>query len=150
MGSFSDFLEKKILDQWWGNNTLTVSGTLYVGLATASITDASTGLTVVEPPYTSAGNPTAYARVAVTNNSTNWPNATGTSPTTKQNGTAITFPVCTTNWGTVTDFFISDNINSSGTGTGAILGWGTLTTPKTISSGDSASFAINAITITLD
>ena len=147
MGSFSDFLEKKILDEWWGNNTLTVSGTLYVGLATAAITDATTGISVTEPPTTSGGNPTAYARVAVTNNSTNFPNATGTSPTTKQNGTAINFPVCTTNWGTVTDFFFADG---SAVSTGSILGWGTLTTAKTINSGDSSSFAINSITITLD
>lgn len=143
MGSFSDRLESWILNHWWGNATTVVSGNLYVGLATASLTDASTGITAVEPPTAN----TAYARVAVTNNSTNWPNATGTSPTTKQNGTAINFPVCTTNWGTVTDFFIADG---AAVATGSILGWGTLTTPKTISSGDSASFAINAITITLD
>lgn len=147
MGSFSDFLEKKILDQWWGNNSLTVSGTLFVGLATASISDATTGITVTEPPTNSGGNPTAYARVSVTNNQTNFPNATGTSPTLKQNGTAINFAVCTTNWGTVTDFFFADTASVA---TGSILGWGTLTTPKTISSGDSASFAINAISITLD
>ena len=143
MGSFSDFLEKKILDEWWGNNSLTVSGTLYVGLATSSMTDATTGITVVEPP--TAG--TAYARVSVTNNSTNFPNATGTSPTLKQNGTAINFAQCTTNWGTCVDFFFAD---TPGVATGSIIGWGTLTTPKTISSGDSASFAINAISITLD
>lgn len=147
MGSFSDFLEARLLNHVWGNTAMTVSGTLYVGLATASITDATTGITVTEPPTTSGGNPTAYARVSVTNNTTNWPNATGTSPTTKQNGTAINFPQSTTNWGTCTDFFIGDGAAVS---TGAILGWGTLTTPKTISSGDSASFAINAITITLD
>lgn len=143
MGSFSDFLEAKLLNFVWGNTAMTVSGTLYVGLATASINDATTGITVVEPPTAN----TAYARVAVTNNTTNFPNATGTSPTTKNNGTAINFAQCTTNWGTCTDFFFAD---TPGVTTGSILGWGTLTTPKTISSGDSASFAINAITITLD
>lgn len=147
MGSFSDRLESWILNQWWGNATTVTSGTLFVGLATSSITDATTGITVVEPPTVSGGNPTAYARVSVTNNATNFPNATGTSPTTKNNGTAINYAVCTTNWGTVTDFFFADG---AAVQTGHILGWGTLTTPKTISSGDSASFAINAITITLD
>lgn len=147
MGSFSDFLEAKLLNFVWGNTTITVSGTLYVGLATASISDSITGITVTEPPTNSGGNPTAYARVAVTNNTTNWPNATGTSPTTKNNGIAVNFPVCSTNWGICTDFFIADTPNVA---TGSILGWGTLTTAKTISSGDSASFAINAITITLD
>jgi hypothetical protein len=147
MGSFSDFLEAKLLNHVWGNTAMSVSGTMYVGLATASINDAITGITVVEPPTNSGGNPTAYARVAVTNNTTNFPNATGTSPTTKNNGTAINFAQCSTNWGTCTDFFFADTPNVA---TGSILGWGTLTTAKTISSGDSASFAINAITITLD
>ena len=147
MGSFSDFLEKKLLDHVWGNTSAVTSGTLYVGLATSTITDATTGITVVEPPTTSGGNPTAYARVAVTNNTTNWPNAAGTSPTTKNNGTAINFAQCTTNWGTCTDFFIADTATVA---TGSILGFSTLTTAKTISSGDSASFAVNAITITLD
>lgn len=143
MGSFSDRLESWILNQWWGNATTTVSGTVYVGLATSAISDSTTGQTVVEPPTAN----TAYARVAVTNNSTNFPNATGTSPTTKNNGTAINFAQCTTNWGTCTDFFFAD---TSAVATGSIWGWGTLTTPKTISSGDSASFAINAVSITLD
>lgn len=147
MGSFSDRMESWILNQWFGAVATTVSGTLYVGLATSAINDATTGITVVEPPTNSGGNPTAYARVSVTNNGTNWPTATGTSPTTKNNGTAFNFPVCSTNWGTCTDFFIADG---AAVATGHILGWGTLTTAKTISSGDSASFAINAITITLD
>lgn len=143
MGSFSDRLESWILNHWWGNVTTVVSGNLYVGLTTAALSDASTGITAVEPP--TAG--TAYARVAVTNNTTNFPLATGQSPTLKQNGTAINFPVCTTNWGTCTDFFFADTPTVA---TGAILGWGTLTTPKQISSGDSASFAVSAISITLD
>ena len=142
-GSFSDFTEKKVLDLLWGAVALTASGTLYVGLSTATITDATTGITVVEPSTVN----TAYARVAVTNNLTNFPAAAGTTPTLKQNGTAINFPVCTTNWGTVTDFFIADG---AAVATGSILGYAPLTTPKTISSGDSSSFSVNSISITLD
>lgn len=142
-GSFSDFLEAKLLNLVWGASAYTASGTLYVGLSTATMTDATTGQTVVEPTTVN----TAYARVAVTNNSTNFPNATGTTPTTKNNGTAINFPVCTTNWGTCTDFFFADG---AAVGTGSVLGYGVLSTPKTISSGDSASFSTNAISIMLD
>lgn len=144
--SFSDFLEAKLLDLVWGAQAFTASGTVYVGLATATILDSTTGITVTEPPTTSGGNPTAYARVAVTNNLTQWPAAT-VGPGTKKNANAVNFPTCTTNWGTVTDFFIADG---SAVATGSILGFGTLTTPKTISSGDSSSFAANAITISLD
>lgn len=137
--SFSNFLENKLLDHVWSNTAMTVSGTLYVGLATASMSDTTTGITVTEPSVSA----TAYARVSVTNNLTNWPAAANG---TKQNGTAINFPTATGNWGTVTDFFIADNVYN----TGQIMGWGVLTTSKTISSGDTASFAISAITITLD
>lgn len=137
--SFSDFLENKLLDHVWGNSSMTTSGTLYVGLATASITDATTGFTVTEPSTAA----TAYARVSVTNNLTEWPAA---AAGVKQNANAINFPTATGNWGTVTDFFIADSV----VGAGQIMGYGTLTTSKTISSGDTASFAGNAITITLD
>lgn len=138
--SYSDFLENKLLDHWIGNSAMTTSGTYYVGLSTGTIVDATTGITVVEP---STSN-TAYARVSVTNNLTNWPAASGGL---KRNANPINFATATGNWGTVTDFFIADG---SAVGTGSILGFGTLTTPKTISSGDSSSFAANAITVTLD
>jgi hypothetical protein len=137
-GSFSDFMEKKILDVYFGATAYSAPGTLFVGLATATITDATTGSTVTEP----SGN--AYARVSVTNNTTNFPNATGTTAT-KQNGTAITFPTATGSWGTVTDFFIADAST-----VGNILCYGTLTTSKTVSNGDVVSFAVSQITLTLD
>lgn len=119
---------------------MTTSGTYYVGLSTATIVDATTGITVVEP---STSN-TAYARVSVTNNLTQWPASAGGL---KRNANTIAFPTATGNWGTVTDFFIADGANVS---TGQIMGFGVLTTSKTISSGDSASFAAQAITVTLD
>lgn len=145
--SFSNFMERKILDFIWSNTAMTVSGTYFVGLATATIATADTGITVVEPPTTSGGNPTAYARVSFTNNATNWPAATVVNLIgQKQNAVAINFPQCSTNWGTVTYFFMAD---TSAVATGSIVGFGALTTSKTISSGDTASFAINAVTITL-
>lgn len=63
-GSFSDYLEKKLLDHVLGGVAYTPPATVYVGLATEAITDATTGTTVAEP----TGG--AYARVAVTNNAT--------------------------------------------------------------------------------
>lgn len=141
--SFSNFMERKVLDLIWSNATFTVSGTYFVGLATATIQTADTGITVVEPPTAN----TAYARVSFTNNATNWPAATIVNQIgQKQNAVAVNFAQCTTNWGTVTYFFMAD---TSAVATGSVVGFGALTTPKTISSGDTASFAINAITITL-
>lgn len=141
--SFSNFMELKVLDLVWSNAALTISGTYFVGLATSTITTAQTGITVVEPSTAS----TAYARVAIVNNATNWPASTVVNTIgQKQNNSGINFPQCTTNWGTVTYFFMADG---SAVSTGSIIGFGALTTAKTISSGDTASFAINAITITL-
>lgn len=138
MAGFSDYLEKKLLDHVLGAAAYTPPTTLYVGLATAAITDATTGTNVTEP---SGG---AYARVAVTNNATNFPAASGTTAT-KKNGTAISFPEATAAWGTVTYFFIADAATA-----GNILMSAALTASKTIDAGDLPRFNTDSLTVTLD
>lgn len=132
-GSFSDFLELELLDHVFGNAAYTAPGTLHIALFTATPSDTGGGTEVTGG---------SYARVAVTNNSTNFPAASGGA---KSNGTAVTFPTATASWGTVVAFGIFD----AGSG-GNLLAWATLTTSKTISSGDTASFPIGDIDITLD
>lgn len=134
MGSFTDYLENELLDHVWGGADYARPATLYVALSTTTIADDGTNMT--EPAVGS------YARVAVTNNATNWPAASGGA---KANGTAITFPTATAGWGTILDFAIMDHI----TATTNMLAYGTLTTSKTIDSGDTASFAIGDLDITL-
>lgn len=134
-GSFSDYLEAKILDEVFGATAFSAPGTLYVALFTAAPSDSGGGTEVTGG---------SYARVAVTNNTTNWPNATGTSPTSKANGTVITFPTATANWGTVVAFGIFDA--SSG---GNLIAWADLNTSRTINSSDTASFGVGSLTITL-
>lgn len=133
MGSFTDFLENELLDHVWGAAAYSAPATLYVALSTTTIADDGTNMT--EP---SGGS---YARVAVTNNATNWPAASGGA---KANGTAITFPTATAGWGAIVDFAILDDPSA-----GNMLAYGTLTTGKTIDSGDTASFAIGDLDITL-
>ena len=133
-GSFADYLENKLLDLVFGATAFSAPATLYVGLSTTTITDA--GGNITEP----SGN--AYARVAVTNNTTNWPAASAGS---KSNGTAITFAQATGSWGTITDFFIADAAAA-----GNIIAYGVLTASKAIGNGDTASFAIGDIVITLN
>lgn len=111
--SFSDYLEAKILDYVFGAQAFSAPATIYAALFTAAPTDAGGGTEVTGG---------SYARVAITNNSTNFPNSTGTSPTTKQNGTQITFPTATANWGTCVALGLFDN--SSG---GNLLAWTPLT-----------------------
>ncbi len=139
-GSKSDYLEAKLLDHVLGNTAYSAPATVYVALYTVAPTDAAGGTEV----STSGGS--LYARVAVTNNTTNWPNATGTTPTAKSNGTTITFPTAGgSGWGTVVAVGIFDASTS-----GNLLYWATLNVNKVVSSGDTASFAASAITITED
>jgi hypothetical protein len=130
-GSKSDYLENELLDHVLGNAAYTAPATVYVALYTVAPTDAGGGTEV------SGGS---YARVAVTNNATNWPAASGGA---KANGTAITFPTATADWGTVVAFAILDAATA-----GNFLYWADLTANKTVSSGDTASFAVGELDVT--
>lgn len=134
-GSKSDYLEAKVLDHVLGGPDYTRAASVYVALFTATPADAGGGTEV------SGG---AYARVSMTNNSTNWPAATGTA-TNKANGTAVTFPRATVAWGTVAAFAIFDASTA-----GNLLYWGPLTTPKAVAIDDVPSFAAGALVITED
>lgn len=133
-GSKSDYLENKILDHTLGGPDFTRPGTVYIALSTAAYSDAATGSSMNE--VTGGG----YSRVAVTNNTTNWPNSSAGQ---KQNGEVFTFPAATGSWGTVQSFYIADSASG-----GNLLYGADLTTARTIASGDTASFAVGAITIT--
>lgn len=142
-GSKSDYMEKVILDLVFGATAFTSPSTLYLALSTAAYSDAATGTSMTE-----VGAGVGYTRLAVTNNTTNWPNATGTSPATKANGTAMTFATATGAWAggsPILSFYVVDAASA-----GNILYGGDLTVSKTIASGDTATFAIGAITVTED
>ena len=132
-GSKSDFLENELLDHMLGNAAYTAPATVYVALFTVAPTDAGGGTEV------SGG---AYARVTVANNATNFPAASGGA---KSNGTEITFAQATASWGTVVAFGIFDALTL-----GNLLYWATLTTNKTIDSGDTAKFAVGDLDVTED
>ena len=132
-GSFSDFLENELLDHVFGSADYTPPATVYVALYTTAPSDSGGGVEV------SAGG---YARVAVANNATQFPAASGGQ---KSNGQAITFPVATGDWGTVVAFALLDASTS-----GNFLGWATLGTSKTINTGQAAQFPPSSLVITLD
>ena len=141
-GSKSDYLEKIILDLILGASAYSAPGTVYIALSTAAYSDAATGSAMTEVSTSGTG----YARLAVTNNSTNWPAASGTSPATKTNGTAFTFATATGSWGTVASFYIVDASSA-----GNVLYGGDLSVSKAIASGDTATFASSTgITVTED
>lgn len=132
-GSKSDFLELELLDHVLGNAAYTAPETVYVALYTTAPTDVGGGVEV------SGGS---YARVAVTNNLTNWPAAAAGA---KANGTEITFPTATADWGTVVAFAILDAASA-----GNFLYWGDLTQSKTVNNGDTAKFAVGDLDVTED
>ena len=131
-GSFSDYLENKLLDHVFRDTAFTAPSTLYVGLYTTAPTDAGGGTEV------SGGS---YARVSCVPASTFAAASSGATQTTS----TVTFPQASGTWGTVVAFGIFDQATS-----GNLLAWGDLTLSKSISSGDIASFAVGDIDITLD
>ena len=116
-GSKADFLENKLLDHVLGAATYTPPVTVYIALYTVAPSDAGGGTEVTGG---------SYARVAVTNNATN-------------------FPAATASWGTVVAHAELD----APTG-GNFLYWGDLTVSKAINSGDTASFAVGDLDFTED
>lgn len=138
-GSKSNYLSKKLLDLPVGAAAFTAPVTVYCGLWTSTLDDTSTSATAGEAAYTS------YARVAITNNSTNFPNSTGTTTATKSNGTAITFPASTGGSATVTFLGLFD-VSS---GAGNMLYWCSVTSTA-IASGDTPQVAVSGLSFTED
>jgi len=135
---YTNYLDTAIQKLLFSNTTYTIPATWYIALSTTTpVQGASPNFT--EP----SGN--AYARVAVTNNTTNFvpvasPPATGY---TMQNNTAVTFPTATGSWGTVTYFGLYDASTS-----GNLCGIGALTASQAITTGITPSFAVGQLTIT--
>ena len=123
MGSFSDYLENKILDHVVGKTAYTMP-TVWVGLSRADPLDDASGLD--EP------SEHGYARVETAG--ADWNAASGGATS---NANAITFPQASGgSWGELTHFALFD----AATG-GNMLPHGTLSASKTIEDGDTASFA---------
>lgn len=82
----------------------------------------------------------SYARVAITNNTTNWPAASGGV---KSNGTAIVFPAATASWGTVVFCALFDAAVA-----GNLVCGGDLTQNRVVPSGDTAQILAGQLTLT--
>lgn len=129
-GSKTDYAENKVLDHLTGKTSF-AKPTAYVALFTGAPSDAGGGTEV------SGSN---YGRVATA--AGDWSAAAAGSTS---NANAITFPVPSGSWGTVTHFAIFDAASA-----GNMLIWGSLGTSKPISSGDTAAFAAAALVLTED
>jgi hypothetical protein len=133
-GFLSEYLAHELLDHVFSAATYTPPVTMYCALFTAAPTSAGGGTEATGG---------SYARVAVTNNATNFPAA---SSQIKRNGTAITFPTPTADWGTI----IGAGWYDASTG-GNLLAYGPFGTSRSVLNGDTApSIQANGGTFTLE
>jgi len=127
-GSFTDYLEDKILKHVFTNTAYTSPTTVYVGLFTVAPTDVGGGTEVSGSGYTRKS-----AAFTVS--------GTGTLAT---NSAAIEFDAATGSWGTIVAIAVFDASTS-----GNMLAFADLTTSKTIATGDVLRIPAGDLDITL-
>jgi hypothetical protein len=128
-GSFTDYTENKVLDHVVGKTSFTMPST-WLALFTVAPTDAGGGTEVTGG---------SYARKATTG--ADWSAASGGATT---NANALAFVVATGSWGTIVAAALMDAATA-----GNMLVWGDLAVNKTVSSGDTLSFAAGDIDFSL-
>lgn len=142
-GGMTDYLSNVMIDKIWRDVPLTWPATTYVRLVTTTPTNAAGGVEVA--------NTGAYARVALTSSLAALSGTQGSGTTVASSGTsgrssnnaAVTFPVPTASWGTVTHAEVMD---ASALGTGNRLWWMPLAAAKTLGVGSAAPrFDANAL-----
>lgn len=125
--AFTDYLENKLVAHTFSNTAFTSPSTVYVALYTVAPTDSTTGTEV-------SGGGYARQSAAFT--------TTGNAAT---NASAIEYPTATGNYGTVVAVAILDASSS-----GNMLAYATLSSSKTISTGDVFRIPAGDLDITLD
>lgn len=125
--SFSNFLETEILDHVFGGSAYTAPATLYLALYTVAPGEAGGGTEV------SGG---AYARQTV---------AFTTSGNTTSNTGAVEYPTATANYGTVVAVGVFDASTA-----GNLMAYASLSSNKTIETGDVFRVPAGDLDITLD
>jgi len=127
--SFSNFLETEILDHVFAGAAYTAPGTHYLALYTAAPGETGGGTEV-------SASGTAYARQSV---------AFTTTGNTTSNSAAVEYPTATASFGTVTHVGVFDALT-----TGNLMAYATLSSSKTIDTGDVFRVPTGDLDITLD
>lgn len=141
--AFSDYVENKTIDLLLRGQSFTPPATTYVGLSTSACSDSATGTEVTGGSYARASVTASLANWAGTQSAGSTSASSGTGGVTSNNA-AINFPTPTAGWGTVTHWFLIDAASS-----GNLLFCAALTISKAINNGDTVSFGIAALTITV-
>lgn len=125
--AFTDYLENKLIAHTFSNTAFTSPSTVYVALYTVAPTDSSAGTEV-----TGGGYARQSAAFTTTNNQAS-------------NTSAIEYPTATAGYGTVVAVAVLDAASS-----GNMLAYASLSTSKTISTGDVFRIPAGDLDISLD
>jgi hypothetical protein len=125
--SLTNTFETTTLTWLLTTNSATRPTAWYIGLFTAAPNDTGGGTEV---------SGTAYVREAVTFTVTG---------DTASNSAAVEWPVAGGSWGTITDLAIFDAVTA-----GNMIGYATLTSAKTIATGDVFRIPLGDLDVTLD
>jgi len=145
MAQMTDYLENLLIRHLFCTATYTKPTFLGIVLSTSnSLDDTASGSACNEVTIASG-----YGRMSLGPLDANWttPVATGANSGKVDNAGAINFTVASGSWGTVNSVVITDNHTQS---VGNALFYGTLSVAKAVTSGDTFSFAANALSITID
>lgn len=126
-GSYTDYLEDKVLRHVFTNTTYTPPATIYVGLFTVAPTDTGGGTEV---------SGTNYARQSAAFSVS----GTGTTATNSAN---IEYPAAGSAWGTVVAVALFDASTA-----GNMLAWADLISSRSITAGDIFRIPASGLTIT--
>ena len=142
-GGMTDYLANKMIDLIWRAETFTWPATTYVRLVTTTPTNAAGGVEVTGGAYTRQALTSSLTDLSGTQASGSTAASSGTSGRTSNNA-AITFPVPSANWGTLTHAEVLD-----ASVLGNRLWWAPLGAPKTVNAGAiSPTFAANTLGFT--
>lgn len=131
--AFSDVMENDIIDVFLRNQAKNIGTSMFIALTTAVVAENHTGATITE-----VADANGYSRQAVT--------FSAASGGTTANTGAVTFTASGGNFGTITSMCIVD----SGThGAGNVVMFDNSMTDVTINDGDSLTFAIGDIDVTV-
>jgi len=131
--SKTNWARNQVQDYLFGGVSFTPPATLYLGLSTT--TPSVTGSNITEP--SGAG----YARVAITNNKSNF--SYSTSGCVLNTG-SIVFPESSGSWGTILSVVLFDASTS-----GSAWDYTTLTTPKVVQDTTIISFSASAVSFSM-
>ncbi len=138
-GEISTYLADELLDHAFNNSAYTAPGTAWVALATASISDTTTGSNIGEP---SGGS---YARAQVNVNGGAAPTWDLASSSTVTNAGTINFATATAPWGTVTGVAVLDASTN-----GNVLFYDNAQADQSVGSGDLWRYNPGALNIVLN